>query len=239
MKKKTVILSSYLLISLIIMPLLFRILIEVLRISPNNSNKVASLMRNENLIVYLIISVVLLVVMNSEIITDFKTYIHYDGKIPQALFVTFIYILSTVLGIFLLSFFVVLIPNSGKPEFDLGEIIILLGIESDPIYALTMIIIMPFINSVIFGKIAINLFVKDLKINEGLAILITSLIFALVSIGLNPKYGLATLIIAIPYIFQGFILGYIYAKYEHNIYPAIVAQILTAIFSQILIYNLF
>ncbi len=181
-----------------------------------------------NVLTYILLTTIVLTVLMQDFINDAKLV---KDEIKEKNIITVIkkaiifFFIFYLMNIGLNLFLQVIEKITGFDQSSENQLLLELAFEYHPVLiALATIIFAPIVEEMIFRKCMFGLFN-----NKTIALIVSSLSFGVIHIisSFGQYSFLETVIISIPYIASGFILGFIYMKASYNIYYPIFVHLLS------------
>lgn len=199
---------------------------SILKQLTNDSYAIAAF---TNFISYILLLILLLIILKKDLKTDFTIYKNQDKKVRNIGAGYLLIIFGNLISATILS----LLGKSNVTSQNQEGINQLLNSKFMVIMIISLLFI-PIIEELIFRKAFFSLLDK-FKFNKYLILISSSILFGLIHVIFNLSNGLDELILSIPYITSGLVLGYIYISNDENIYTVTLVHILNNLIATILI----
>lgn len=202
------------------------LIISILKQLTNDSYAIAAF---TNFISYILLLILLLIILKKDLKTDFTIYKNQDKKGRNIGAGYLLIIFGNLISASILS----LLGKSNVTSQNQEGINQLLNSKFMVIMIISLLFI-PIIEELIFRKAFFSLLNK-FNFNKYLILISSSILFGLIHVIFNLSNGLDELILSIPYITSGLVLGYIYISNDENIYTVTLVHILNNLIATILI----
>lgn len=199
---------------------------SILKQLTNDSYAIAAF---TNFISYILLLILLLIILKKDLKTDFTIYKNQDKKGRNIGAGYLLIIFGNLISASILS----LLGKSNVTSQNQEGINQLLNSKFMVIMIISLLFI-PIIEELIFRKAFFSLLNK-FNFNKYLILISSSILFGLIHVIFNLSNGLDELILSIPYITSGLVLGYIYISNDENIYTVTLVHILNNLIATILI----
>lgn len=199
---------------------------SILKQLTNDSYAIAAF---TNFISYILLLILLLIILKKDLKTDFTIYKNQDKKVRNIGVGYLLIIFGNLISASILS----LLGKSNVTSQNQEGINQLLNSKFMVIMIISLLFI-PIIEELIFRKAFFSLLNK-FNFNKYLILISSSILFGLIHVIFNLSNGLDELILSIPYITSGLVLGYIYISNDENIYTVTLVHILNNLIATILI----
>ena len=182
-----------------------------------------------NVVVYTILIIPIIWFMKSDLTYDFQLTKSLDKKIFGYVIAGYLYVLfGNILSNIVITFLEFVFSSTYTPANNQLFIESLLQNDGMILMILGAVILGPIVEELVFRKAMFGLIPKP-----AIALIVSSFIFALIHIfsELFTLSLLSIILTMIPYLTMGFIFGFIYLKYNKNIYIPILVHMLTNLIS--------
>ena len=182
-----------------------------------------------NVVIYIILIVPIVWFMRSDLIFDYSLTLSLNKKVFGFVIAGYLYVLfGNIISNLIITFLEFVFSSSYVPSSNQLFIESLLQDDGMMFMILGAVVLGPIVEELVFRKAIFGLIPKP-----SIALIVSSLIFALIHVfsELFTLSFLDMILTTIPYLTMGLVFGFIYLKYNKNIYIPILVHMLTNLIS--------
>lgn len=182
-----------------------------------------------NIVVYVLLIVPIVWFMRSDLMFDYKNFLNLNKKVFGFIIAGYLYVVfGNIISNVFITFLEFVFQASYEPATNQLFIESLLQNDGMILMFIGAVILGPIVEELVFRKAIFGLIPKP-----NIALIVSSVIFALIHV-FNELFTLPFLnfiLTVIPYLTMGFVFGFIYVRFNKNIYIPILVHMLTNLIS--------